>query len=400
MDLYTNYPYSLIKHGIINSYPSLDQDVQTEVAIIGAGITGALAAWELSKRGIECVVVDKRHTGMGSTAASTSLIQYEIDTPLHKLAEMIGYKEAVVSYQLSFKAIKDLGEVCKAVGMESLYEEKCSLQFASYKKDVESIEKEYKLRKENGFDLEPLDERGIKEKFGFEAFGGLLNKDAAQLDAYVLAHSIFKRIIADGCSVYDRTPIERINHQADKIILTTNTGYRITARRLIIACGYESQQYLPKKLEELKCTFTIISEVFKPQEFWYNNCLIWETADPYLYIRTTSDNRILVGGKDVNYVPAEKQKTLLKLKAAALQKSFQQLFPHIPFKIDFKWSGAFGTTKDGLPYIGSVPELPNTYFALGYGGNGITFSLIAAQFIAAAIKGEKQPYFDLFSLNR
>ncbi len=400
MDLYTNYPYSLIKHGIINSFPSLDKDVKTDVAIIGAGITGALAAWELTRRGIECVLVDKRHTGMGSTAASTSLIQYEIDKPLGQLIEMIGYEKAVQSYRISLNAVKDLQAICKEVGPENLFEQKCSFQFASYKKDIAGLEKEYKLRKENGFRLELLDSATIKDRFGFEAACGLLTADAGQLDAYVLAHYIFKKITQECCAVYDRTLIKSIKHGSDRIILTTHHGFRITARRLIIACGYESQQYLPKKMEDLKCTFTIISEVFSQQEFWYKNCLIWETADPYLYIRTTSDNRILIGGKDIDYVPAEKQRLLLKTKAGALHKSFRKLFPEIPFKIDFKWSGAFGTTRDGLPYIGSVPELPSTYFALGYGGNGITFSLIAGQLIAEAIKGNKLPHAELFSLNR
>lgn len=400
MDLYTHYPYSLIKHGIITSYPSLKKNIKTDVAIIGAGISGALAAWELTQKGVECVVVDKRHTGMGSTAASTSLIQYEIDKPLYELIEMVGYRNAIESYRLSLRAIKDLKEVCKAVGHKNLYEQKCSFQFASHKKDVPNMEKEYELRKANGFSLELLDAKSIKENFGFTAPSGLLTKDAGQLDAYVLAHSIFKKITPASCAVYDRTPIKHISHERRQIVLRTEEGFRLTCRRLIIACGYESQRYLPKKPEELKCTFTIISEVFAQQEFWYNNCLIWETADPYLYIRTTSDNRIIVGGKDIKYVPAEKQTLLLKTKAIALQKSFCRLFPQIPFKIDFKWSGAFGTTKDGLPYIGSIPELPNTYFALGYGGNGITFSLIAAQLIAASIKGEKSPCFKLFSLSR
>ena len=72
----------------------------------------------------------------------------------------------------------------------------------------------------------------------------------------------------------------------------------------------------------------------------------------------------------------------------------------MPCKIDFKWAGAFGTTKDGLPYIGSVPERPNTYFALGFGGNGITFSVMTAEIITNMINKKNDPDASLFSFDR
>lgn len=81
MDLRTSYPFWLLDQGIIRSYPSLPHDMHTEIVVMGAGISGALVAWHLCKAGYQVVVVDKRHVGMGSTAASTALLQYEIDTP-------------------------------------------------------------------------------------------------------------------------------------------------------------------------------------------------------------------------------------------------------------------------------------------------------------------------------
>src|SRR5687767_9952903 len=104
----------------------------------------------------------------------------------------------------------------------------------------------------------------------------------------------------------------------------------------------------------------------------------------------------MIGGKDTAYMKLQEQLKILPQKAKALVKSFQKLFPAIPIKIDFEWAGAFATTKDGLPYIGCLPELKHTYFALGYGGNGITFSLLAAQMIASLIAGKKHPDMDIF----
>src|SRR5689334_13897679 len=116
MDLHTHYPYSLMRYGFIHSYPSLNDNIKTDVAIIGAGISGALAAYYLIQAGIQCTLIDKGHVAMGSTAASTSLIQYEIDVPLHKLIKLRGEKTAIRSYLLCRDAINELKKISDRIG--------------------------------------------------------------------------------------------------------------------------------------------------------------------------------------------------------------------------------------------------------------------------------------------
>lgn len=399
MDLRTHYPYSLLKYGLIQSYPSLNKNIKTHVAIIGAGITGALMAYHLQKNGINCVVVDKRNVAMGSTAASTSLIQYEIDTPLYRLKKMVGEQKAVRAYQLCRQAIYDLKEICTDIGDEQNFEAKNSLQFASFLKDARSLEKEYELRKQLGFKIEFLTGADVKKQFGFRAPAALLSHEAAQLDAYHLTHKIFQWLDKKKCKIFDHTPIVSIRHEKQQIVLTTEDGFTIHSKKLVIAAGYESGSYLNRKFEDFRCTYAIISEPLHQKELWKDNCLIWETADPYLYLRTTRDHRVVIGGKDTDYFRMEKQLAVLPKKAKALQKSFENLFPHLPLKIDFQWAGAFASTNDGLPFIGKA-HLPDTFFALGYGGNGITFSLIAAQLISGLINGKASSDLSIFSFDR
>jgi len=399
MDLRTHYPYSLLRYGLIQAYPSLKKNIKTNVAIIGAGITGALMAYHLQKAGVKCVVVDKRNVAMGSTAASTSLIQYEIDTPLHQLIKMVGEKNAVRAYQLCRQAIYDLKNICNEIGDEDNFEAKSSLQFASFTKDVEGLEKEYELRKRLGFKVDFLNKADVKKQFGFYAPAALLSYEAAQVDAYHLTHKIFQWLDKDQCEIYDHTNIVSVQHEKRRITLTTEDGCTIESKYLVIAAGYESGKYLNKKLEDLRCTYAIISEPLPQKELWKENCLIWETADPYLYLRTTKDHRVIIGGKDTDYFKIQKQLSILSKKANALQKSFEKLFPGINIKIDFQWAGAFAATKDGLPFIGRA-HLPGTFFALGYGGNGITFSLIAAQLISRIINEKTDQDLSLFSFDR
>jgi len=99
VDLRSNEPYWLIKNSLNQSYPSLDKSIETDILVIGCGITGALIAWQLIKEGKEVVLVDRRDVCNGSSAVSTALLQYEIDVPLHLLIKQRGIETALSSYK-------------------------------------------------------------------------------------------------------------------------------------------------------------------------------------------------------------------------------------------------------------------------------------------------------------
>lgn len=100
MDLRSSENFWPIKNGLLGIFPSLKQSLKGDIAIMGAGISGAIMADTLCKLGFDVIMLDKRHCGFGSTAASTALIQYEIDTPLYELIKKRGVNHAVQSYRL------------------------------------------------------------------------------------------------------------------------------------------------------------------------------------------------------------------------------------------------------------------------------------------------------------
>jgi glycine/D-amino acid oxidase-like deaminating enzyme len=399
MDLRSDYPFWLLDQGIIRSYSSLPHNLHTDVVVMGAGISGALAAWHLCRAGMKVVVVDKRHVGMGSTAASTALLQYEIDTPLTELAQKVGEKNAALSYLLCLRSISDLQKICDKLP-EAGFVRRPSLQYASFKKDVKDLEKEFHARRKIGIPLQWLDKKEIKKRFGFEKDAALLSRDGAEVKAYSLTHALLHQCGRRGLQVYDHTEIRSFHEHRRGVELMTTEGKKIKARKLVIACGYESGAYIPQKVETIHSTYAIVSEPFESPPLWYRNSLIWETAKPYLYLRTTRDNRVLIGGKDDEFSDARLRNKALPGKARALEAAFSKLFPAIDFKTDFKWAGAFASTRDGLPYIGCLPGRPHTYFALGFGGNGITFSVLAAQIITNMIMGKKRDDGALFGFDR
>jgi glycine/D-amino acid oxidase-like deaminating enzyme len=401
MTLKAGYPFWLIKDGLPFTFPKLDKDIDTHVAIIGAGISGALVRYHLINAGIDCVTIDARTIGLGSTSASTSLLQYEIDVPLYKLTEMIGREKAERAYKLCSDAIDKLGKIIKDRGVD-YFEKKKSLYYAAYKKDVKGLKEEYEARKAAGFKVRYLEANELKKEFGFDGYGAIVSEQGAQTNAYMFTHCLLQHKHKKGKAqdIYDRTEVTDIKHNKDGVVLKTESRYTIRAKKLVYATGYEVVDFIDKKIVDLLSTYAVISEQYNERDFWKDDVLIWNTADPYLYMRTTPDNRVLVGGRDVDFSDPNKRDKLMKTKTKQLTNDVNKLFPHLKFKPEFAWTGTFGSTKDGLPYIGEYDRLPNSYFALGFGGNGITFSLIAAEMITDLILGKENKDLELFSFDR
>lgn len=399
MNLKAGYPFSLIKNGLVANYPKLEKNLRTDVVVMGGGISGALTAWHLVQKGISCVLVDGRSIGLGSTCASTSLLQYEIDTPLHKLSELIGPKKAARSYWLCKEAIDKLINVAQKIGFADIQKKK-SLWYAATRKDITTLKKEYAVRKREGLRVQYLDEDAVFEKTGMNAPAAILSADAGQTDAYMFTHALHQHSIKKGLEVFDRTIIDTITHKARSVELLTENGYRIKARKLVYATGYEVVNYIDKPVVKLTSTYATISEPISAERpFWKNDMLLWNTAKPYLYMRTIG-NRIVVGGRDEDFYSPKKRDQLIEAKSKKLTQDFQKVFPEINFIPEFTWTGTFGSTKDGLPFIGHYNKLLNGYFALGFGGNGITFSLIAAEIIADLVMGKKNKDSAIFSFDR
>jgi glycine/D-amino acid oxidase-like deaminating enzyme len=400
MDLRSGHPFWLLKNGLLADYPSLKHNESCEVVVIGGGITGALVAYYLVQEGVETVLVDKRDIGGGSTAASTALLQYEIDTELHDLIGSVGEAHAVRSYRLGLEAIDTVEHLSGELKDDCGFERKTSLYLASRKSDVSKLRKEYDTRKAFGFHVEYLEAKDIESRASFAAPGAILSYGDAQVDPFRLTHRLIQAAQTQGLRVYDRCEVCKVEPAESGVVLNAGSGFRIKGRRVVFATGYESHQYLKQSVGALKSTFALISEPFDSFEGWPDRSLIWESARPYFYLRTTSDGRAIVGGEDVPYATAHKNDQLIARKTRKLQRRFADMFPRLDLEVSYTWAGTFGETEDGLAYIGQTPEFPHAYFALGYGGNGITFSIIAAKIITDLHLGRPNPDADIFRFDR
>jgi glycine/D-amino acid oxidase-like deaminating enzyme len=401
MDLKSGYPYWAVKNGLMHAFPRLEADAQADVAIIGGGITAALVADELGRHGHSVIVLEQRDVAWGSTAASTALLQYEIDTHLVDLARKIGAADAALAYRSCVEAVHALGRLAKAfpdVGFRA----QDSLYLASRAWHVRGLRREFEARRDAGIDVQWRDRAALQAQFGLDAPAALWTRPAATVDPYRLAYRLLMRAQKRGGRVYDRTRVCGITTSPRRVELRTDSGQVVRAGRVVIAAGYAAQAWLPQAVAKNRSSYAFISDPVSDDRLGFlKDTIVWESARPYLYLRSTPDGRLLVGGEDDAVdVPARRDLRVQK-KQARLQQRLAGLFPDLEITPAFAWAGTFAETADGLPYFGPHPAHgPRVLFALAYGGNGITYSLLGADLLRARIESRTHPLARLFSFDR
>ncbi|MDB5340242.1 MAG: hypothetical protein JWN70_5861 [Planctomycetaceae bacterium] len=379
--------------------PCLEGHVTCEAAVVGAGITGALVSDMLIQSGVDTVLVDRGAVGAGSTAASTGLLLYEIDKPLIELIQHVGERHAVHAYRRGVTAILELEELTSELGPQCDFVRRNALYLASEPLDFIDLTSEHQCRQHFGFNVSLLSAEGLKTLCGLQAHGALYSTGDAEVNPYSLTHSLVTRAQKNGLRAFAETRVIQTDDVAGGVKLQTDAGL-IEAKQVVFATGYFAAPILSSASAELLTSYVVTSQPLPRIDRWPDDCLIWETADPYFYLRRTADGRAMIGGEDTPYSKDHQDDQLLSEKAERLAKRFRTMFPGSDFQPEYVWGGTFAETKDGLPFIGRAVGHDRIYHALGYGGNGITFSMIAARLIRDLILRRPNDDADVFRFGR
>ena len=158
--------------------------------VVGGGITGSLIAFQLSSEGYKVVLIDKRDVSLGSTCATTALLQYEIDEPLYRLIDKVGKEAAVDSYKEGIASIKKLEKLVNKMGMDCGFESKASCYVAHNSESMEWLSKEFESRRSMGIQVKWLTELQLWNSYAVNGMGAILSRSGASVDSYRLAHNL------------------------------------------------------------------------------------------------------------------------------------------------------------------------------------------------------------------
>ncbi|MBT2288632.1 FAD-dependent oxidoreductase [Paenibacillus albidus] len=384
----------------VPSYPLLEGDIRCDCLIVGGGTSGAMTAYRLSASGADVVVIDKRTLGGGSSQANTGLLQVSNDKPLTSCIHTFGEAQGVLFYKLCQASLRNILKLQDKLDIDPRIHPCSSLLYASTAEDIPLLRQEHETLLAFGFDSEFWEKDRISSVYSFSKAAGLYSRGDAVTNPLRLLHGLMAKAASQGVRVYEHTEAKHYEFKDDGVICYTGNG-RIFAKKVIFALGYETQEMKKDKGALLVNTYAIMTRPLPELPKWHERSLVWETARPYLYFRITPDLRIIAGGRDEPLTDPERREKRILTQGQRLLEDLQALFPEIQDpEIEFAWGSVFGTTHDGLPYIGAHPRFPHCYFIEGYGGNGTVYSMIAAELLSDTLAGKHRAELDLFSLTR
>lgn len=377
----------------------LSQSIKADVLVVGGGITGSLAAQHLAARGVDVIVVDREQPGLGSTAASTAMLQWEIDCTLGELTGFYGFDRAAQLYRRSVAAVQGLAGLVDGLSFDCAFRARSTLYISAGEAGPSALRDEHLLRERAGLPGLLLDHKDLLSRFGIDRAAAILSPGSADADPLLLSWGLLRDAQARGARLIDAM-VTAYHDAPGSVTVETDSPFVIEARYVILATGYVMPDFVCSEIHRTASSWAIATVPQQPGTLWPGGELIWEASETYNYARTTTEGRIIIGGGDDDTVDPVARDKKMPEKSEKLVEDLVKLWPAANPAIDFSWSGAFGETDDGLPLIGAVPGMPRILAAYGYGGNGITFSFMASRILAELCAGHREGWFDAFAIDR
>jgi glycine/D-amino acid oxidase-like deaminating enzyme len=390
--------------GRLPAFPALTGKHETDVAIVGGGVTGCACAYVLADLGLRVVLLDARHIGRGSTSASTALLMQEADVDFADLSDRYGSAVARRVWHTSRRAVGALVGTLRSLNVQAALHTLPSVYFTRDPDRARSLRHELTLRHEAGLRGRWLSEASLKARTGIDGAGAILTPGNAQVDPFRACLALARAARRRGASLHGHSRVQRIRTTPAGVQLDLSRG-QIRASHVIIATGYATPEFKPLVGHfRMFNTYVIATPRLsraKRSTMGLGDVMVWDTERPYHYARWTDDGRLLIGGRDRPVRPGRQRVNALRQQTRALSADLAALYPVLEDeRPEYAWEGLFATTPDGLPYIGSHRRYPRHLFALGYGGNGMTFGFLAAQILARALSGRPHQDDALFAFSR
>ncbi|WP_079211012.1 NAD(P)/FAD-dependent oxidoreductase [Brucella pituitosa] len=368
-----------------------------DVIVVGAGISGALIAQALMDGKRKIAILDRRRPVFGSTIASTAMLQHEIDVPLFKLKKHLTPGAAERIWQRSADSVEALITLTHALDIHCSMQRKKALYLAGDAYGARALSAEVEARQAIGLGAQFVSAQSLKQRFAIDRTAAIESDMSASANPAQLTAGLLRHCVKGGVEIIRDIEITDFLSLNDRVALATAQGAVMSAGAVVFCTGYQFLKALAHKNHQIISTWAIAGTKQQSTPDWLRDYLVWEASDPYLYFRTASDGRLIAGGEDETSEDAFEDPRKAAGKSQTIAGKISALIGCDIGKPAYQWSAAFGSTPTGTPMIGAIDGHPNVYAAMGYGGNGITFSKIAAEILAKAIGGGEDRDAALFA---
>lgn len=352
------------------SFPQLENDLRTDVLVIGGGLAGLLCAWHLSRAGIDCALIEQNRLMQGVSGRTTAKITSQHGLIYEKLLKKMGPEQAWLYWQANQDALTELKKLA----------EKADCDFTTQNNYIYATDKGEKLERE----MMACEKLGIPVRWEtalplpFPVAGALCFPEQGQFHPMK-----FAAFLAKDLQIYENT--KALSFLGNRV--QTPKGV-VTAEKIIIATHFpllnKHGAYFLKLYQQR--SYVIALENAPAIEGMYLDC-----AENGLSIRNAGQWLLLGGGGH----RTGKQGLGWKLPESVAEKYYPQA------KMVARWATQDCMTLDGMPYIGNYSRAtPNLYVATGFQKWGMTTAMVASMILKDLIQGTQNPYADLFSPSR
>lgn len=371
-----------------DEFPSLQENKQTQICIIGGGMTGLSTAYYLTKLGYPVILLEKDRIGEHTSGNTTAKITSQHGLFYDYLLQSLGNKKASQYYFANEQAIHNIETIVQKENISCHFERQNAYVFTEAENQVEKIKKEIKAVEKLGGHAKFVKELPIP----VQSKGAICFENQAQFHPYLYMQGLANCIIKQGGKIYENTKVYDIKLEDETYEITTQKA-KVHSPIVVLATHYPIVNfpgfYFMKMYQEISYLIAI--------ETQYNNWngLYISEEKPTISLRKTENGLVLLGGQEHK----TGEKIPLKDQYASLEAKAKYLFPDA--KIRYRWNTQDCIPLDKIPYIGEFSHLmPNLYVATGYKKWGMTHANIAANIITDKIQGKTNPYADVFDATR
>lgn len=363
------------------------RDVETEVLIVGGGITGLTAALLLASEGRRVVLVEARRLGDGVSCRSTTHLTQAIDTRYFQIESDFGKEGAGLVAQSNRVAIEKVATIASEYAPDCGFVRRPGILFTERQDHVEMLDRELTAARRAGIGVERL----ARAPLPFENRGGVLFPNQAQMHVMRYLAGVASAAEEAGAKIHEGSRVLAIDDGAPCRVHLEN-GTTVRARHVFVATHAPlNRVFLQTKIAAYRSYVLAIPGVkLEPG-------LFWDTVDPYHYFSSYAVDGIdwlVVGGADhrtgtttdtISPFTELGDWTRERLAAAVA---------------GYRWSAQVEEPVDGLPFIGRNSADTNVFVATGFSGNGTTFGTIAAMMMADHVAGRTSPWAELYRATR
>jgi glycine/D-amino acid oxidase-like deaminating enzyme len=386
------------------SHPRLRGELETDVIVVGGGLTGCACASSFAAAGVKVVLVEAARIGAGSTAASPGLIREDFDTSFQETARSYGLRAARMLWQGQRRASLDLAAAIKR------QEIRCDLVpqdlLSVVRRDAEAVRhlrREYDARRAAGLDHTWMTAAALAREASIDG-GAAIRTRGFAFDPFRACLGFAESAAGRGATFFEQTSVRRIRAGRKSVDVIASTG-RVRAQAVIVAtaAALPDLRALRRHLHTEQ-SYTVVTESLPAavrRELGRRAAALRDSSSPPHVLRWLKDDRALFVGADQAPVAARARDKILVQRSGQLMYELSTIYPAISGAMpEWSWDATHDTTVDGLPYIGLHRNFPRHLFALGHGRHGAAVAWLAARLLLRQFQGSPDKADELFGFSR